>query len=148
MTKKIAFAIVVSTLMLCFVSSAFAQVQTRLRLIEASNKGATVDPSLKDLASQLGSLFNFTSYRLLRDNTLSLSPNQPVDVPTAHKGRVALEVMLVKQQKTLAEYRIRIIREGTELLKTQVRLSPGRTVLVGGPKHGEGIIILALSANL
>jgi hypothetical protein len=134
--------------MLCFVSSVFAQVQTRLRLIEASNKGSTVDPSLKDLAGQLGSLFSFTSYRLLRDNTLSLSPNQPIDVPTAHQGRVALEVTLVNQQKNLAEYRIRIRRERTELLNTQVRLSPGRTVLIGGPKHGEGIIILALSANL
>jgi len=40
---------------------------------------------------------NFTSYRLLRDESLSLVPNRPSAI-NAHEG-VSLEITLTKQQK-------------------------------------------------
>jgi hypothetical protein len=133
---------------LCFVwtSTALAQVQVRLRVIGASNDGQTIDPSLKDIYKELGSLFSFTSYRLFRDENLTLSPNQPVSIST-RRGRL-IEVTLVGMQKDVAELRIRVVREEKEILNTQVRLSPGRTVLIGGgPRQREGIIIYALYAR-
>jgi len=133
---------------LCFVwtSTALAQVQVRLRVIGASNDGQTIDPSLKDIYKELGSLFSFTSYRLFRDENLTLSPNQPVSIST-RRGRL-IEVTLVGMQKDVAELRIRVVREEKEILNTQVRLSPGRTVLIGGgPRQREGIIIYALYAH-
>jgi len=39
---------------------------------------------------------------------------------------------------------MRVVREGTEILNTRVRLSPGRTVLIGGPRVREAVIIYAL----
>ncbi|MDP2973106.1 MAG: hypothetical protein Q8P64_28430 [Deltaproteobacteria bacterium] len=132
-------------LFFAFPPMAPAQVQTRLRVIEASNVGSVIDPSLKELHGQLGSLFRYTSYRLLRDERLNLSPNQPASVPV-HEGR-SIEITQVGLQANLVELRVTIKRGGADLLNTQVRLSPGRTVLIGGPKHGEGVVILALSAN-
>ena len=125
--------------------SANAQVQTRIRIIQASNVGSSVDPTLKDIHSQLGSLFSFTSYRLLRDINLSLVGNRPEKVPV-HEGRY-LEVTLVGEHRKTAELQLKIFREGTAILNTQVRLASGRTILVGGPKHGEGVAILAISAR-
>jgi hypothetical protein len=122
-----------------------AQVQTRLRVIEASNIGSSIDPSLRDLHGQLGSLFRYTSYRLLRDERLNLSPNQPASIPV-HGGR-SIELTQVGLQPNMFELRVRIRRDSTELLNTQVRLSPGRTVLIGGPQHGQGVAILAISAS-
>jgi hypothetical protein len=124
-------------------SMAFGQVQTRVRVIQASNAGSNIDPSLRDVTSQLGSLFSFSSYRLLKDETVTLSPDQTVSLPT-HPGR-SLELTLIRQHRHTVEVRVRIKREGTDILDTQVRLSPGRTVSIGGPKHGEGTIIIALS---
>jgi len=124
-------------------SLVFAQVQTRIRVIEASNVGSSIDSSLRDVHGQLGSLFSFSSYRLLKDETVTLSPNQPISVPV-HPGR-SLEVTLIKQQRDTAEVRVKIKREGTDILNTQVRLSPGRTVSIGGPKHGEGTLLVVLS---
>jgi hypothetical protein len=138
----IAFVLVLAPL---FVSTAFGQVQTRVRIIEASNVGSSIDPALRDVHDQLGSLFNFTSYRLLRDESLSLTPNRPSEI-NAHEG-VSLEITLTKQQKNKAVYQIRILRKGSEILDTKVRLSPGKTALIGGPKHGQGSIILAISAR-
>ena len=137
--------VVVFALAPLFVSTALGQVQTRLRIIEASNVGSSIDPALKDVHGQLGSLFSFTSYKLLRDESLSLAPNRPSQI-NAHQG-VSLEITLTKQQQKKAEYQIRVLRQGSEILDTKVRLSPGRTALIGGPKHGQGNIILAISAR-
>ena len=147
MGKRDCFIIVVFALLLTllFVSTALGQVQTRLRIIEASNVGSSIDPALRDVHGQLGSLFNFTSYRLLKDESLSLVSNRPSEI-NAHQG-VSLEIALTQQKKNEAEYQIRILRQGSEILNTKVRLSPGRTVLIGGPKHGQGSIILAISAR-
>jgi len=125
--------------------TASAQVPVRMRVIQASNVGQNIDPSLRDVHKELGSLFNFTSYRLLREENLRLSPNQPATI-MAHPGRF-MEVTLVGLQKEAAKLRIRVIREGKDILDTQVRLSPGRTVLIGGPRHGEGVVIYAVSAR-
>jgi hypothetical protein len=109
---------------LCFVSTstALAEVQVRLRVIGASNDGQTIDPSLKDIYKELRSLFSFTSYRLFRDENLTLSPNQPVSIST-RRGRL-IEVTLISLHKDIAELRIRVVREEKEILNTQVRLFP------------------------
>jgi hypothetical protein len=125
--------------------TALAQVQARIRIIQASNMGSTVDPSLRDVYGELGSLFNFTSYRLMRDLDLNLVGNKPQTIPI--HGDRSLEVTLVGEYKKMAELRLRIFRGGTTVLNTQVRLAPGRTIIVGGPKHGDGVAIFAISAR-
>jgi hypothetical protein len=130
-----------------FLSTASAQVQVRLRAIHASDAASGVDPSLRDLHKELGSLFSFTSYRLMRDEILNLSLNQPAKI-SSREGRIILETTLVGLHRGVAEVRIKVTREGSEILNTQVRLFPGRTVLVGGPKHTRGgVVIYALHAN-
>ncbi len=146
MKNKILSFVLVLIMFSLLPSLTLAQVQTRVRVIQASNVGKAIDPSLRDLHDQLGSLFNFTSYRLLRDESLSLSLNQPVSI-SAREGRITIEINLVRLQKGFSELRIRVVREEKEILNTQVRLSPGRTVLIGGPKLREGVIIYALSAR-
>ncbi|OGP65895.1 MAG: hypothetical protein A2169_03675 [Deltaproteobacteria bacterium RBG_13_47_9] len=145
MKRIVPFSILVLILSLSLASEAPAQVQTRIRIIQASNVDSNIDPSLRDVHGQLGSLFNFTSYRLLRDETLSLSPNQPAEI-SVHKD-ISLEITWVGKHKNIPELRVIIKRQRTDILNTQVRLSPGRTVLIGGPKHGEGVAILAFSAG-
>ena len=145
--KRVApLIILLSILFLFFTSIAFGQVQTRLRVIRASSIGSNVDPSLRDVHGELGSLFSFTSYRLLRDDSLSLSPNRPVSI-SAREGRIIIEMTLMRLHRSVADLKIRVAREGKDILNTQIRLSPGRTVLIGGPKVRDGVIIYALSAN-
>ena len=130
-----------------FFSPAYAQVQVRLRAIHASNEGSSVDPSLRDLHKELGSLFSFTSYRLMREEILNLYLNQPVSI-SAHEGKIILEATLVGIHKNMAEIKLKVVREGKEILDTQVRLLPGRTILVGGPKHLRGgVVIYALHSR-
>ena len=145
MKKSILLITLVLILSLPLSVTALAQVQARIRIIQASNTGTTVDESLRDVYRELGSLFNFTSYRLMKDLDLNLVGNKPQTVPL--HGNRSLEVTLVGEYKKMAELRLRIFRGGTTVLNTQVRLAPGRTVIVGGPKHGDGVAIFAISAR-
>ena len=146
MKRVVALIAFSSLLFILFTSVVFAQVQTQLRVIRASNVGQGVDPTLKELHNELKTLFNFTSYRLLKDENLNLSLNQPISI-SAREGKIIMEITLVGLHRNVAELRIRVNREGTEKLNTQVRLSPGRTVLIGGPKVRDGVIIYAFYAR-
>jgi hypothetical protein len=145
MKRMLVFPIIFFILFLFSTSIALGQVQTRIRVIQASNVGHNIDPSLRDVHKELGSLFNFTSYRLLRDETLDLTLNQPISI-SVHPGRF-MEVSLIGLRRNLAELRIRVVREGKDILLTEIRLPPERTVLIGGPRHGEGVAIYAISAR-
>ncbi len=145
--RRFVFLLTVSLILSLFsLSTASAHVQVRLRVIQATNVGQEIDPALKELHAELGSLFSFTSYRLLRNENLALALNRPVRI-SAHTERF-MEVTLVAQRGDIAELKIRVVREGKDILNTQVRLAPGRTVLIGGPRHGEGVIIYAVSARI
>ena len=128
-------------------STAFAGAQVRLRIIEASHAGTGVDPVLEDVHAELGSLFSFNSYKLLKEINVDLVGNRMVDVPV-YPGR-SIELTLVGEYKRLIELRIKMIREGAIVLNTNVRLAPGRTILIGGPRKGRtpGTLIFAVSAR-
>jgi hypothetical protein len=145
MKRLFVYPIIFLILVLFSTSIALGQAQTRIRVIQASNIGHNIDPSLRDVYRELGSLFSFTSYRLLRDETLDLILNRPVTI-SAHPGR-SMEVSLIGLRRDIAKLRIRVVREERDILNTEVRLLPGRTVLIGGPRHGEGVIIYAVSAH-
>jgi hypothetical protein len=145
MNRTFVFSVLALIGLLFFSSEVFADVQTRIRVIEASNEGSLVDPSLEDVHNELGSLFNFTSYRLLRDLNLKLSGNRPVEIPI-HGGR-SMEVTLVGEYKKMVELKLKIMRGSATILDTHVRLSSGKTILIGGPRHGQGVIIFAVSSH-
>ena len=141
------FSIILFILTLSHLSASlsYAQVQVRLRVFEASNVGTGIDSSLRDMRDQFKPLVDFSSYRLLKEETPTLYPNRPVSSP-AHPGRM-IELTLIRQDKNVADVRVKIKRAQMDILNTQVRLSPGRTVSIGGPKHGEGVIIITLSGQ-
>jgi len=145
MRRPLSILLFSSFVFLLSATIAHGQVHARLRVIQASNVGSVIDPGLKDVHGKLGSLFSFTSYRLLRDQDIVLPMNQSVRVQVHQE--VFLEMTLVGLQGGIAEIRVRVNRNKTDILNTQIRLSSDRTVLVGGSRHGEGVVIYALSAR-
>jgi hypothetical protein len=144
MRRKTPFSIILTLLLFLslFAQEAFAQVEIRVRVMEASNVGSGIDSSLRDLHGQLGSLFSFSSYRLLKEENVNLSPNKPISV-SLDPGR-SLELTLISLRR-VAEVKVKISRDGRDVLTTLVKLAPGRSVSIGGPKRGEASIIVALS---
>jgi hypothetical protein len=118
MKRVIVYPILFLILALFSTSIALGQAQTRIRVIQASNTGHNIDPSLRAMHTELGSLFSFTSYRLLRDETLDLILNQPVTI-SAHPGRF-IEVSLIGLRRDRAKLRIRVVREEKDILNTKL----------------------------
>ena len=149
LNRTSSFLIVTLIFSLFSASVALSEVQTRIRVIGASNTNIPVptpiDPYLRDIYRDLGALFSFNSYRLLQDMNLRLAGNRPVDV-IVHPGR-SLEITLIGEHRNLIELRIRVKREGSSILITHVRLGSGRTILIGGPRHGEATLIFAISGR-
>jgi len=145
MRKILPFLFILFTLLFFTVPVTHAQYHARLRVIQASNVGSSIDPALKDVHGKLGSLFNFTSYRLVRDQDLTLSLNQSATVQV--HPEVFIEVTCLNYQRGNADLKVRVNRKGSDILNTQVKLSSGGTVLIGGTRHREGVVIYALSAR-
>ncbi len=128
-------------LLLPSAARAQGKVQVTVHVIHASKAPGKVDPRLAQLKKQLAA-FAFRSYTLHRVQvlTLALGATGEVDLPGARtlfvtpKGRDA-------QGKLKVHLRIDKVVDATYLIAN------GGTLIVGGPRHGEGTMILAITQS-
>ena len=135
--------------MLCVVFFAsFAagkEVGVEIRVILASHQAKGIDARLQDIQKNLGTLFNYSSYRLLQERSFLLSKGQIDQLPLADNKE--LYIQLIQEQGGIAEIGVEILRAGRGIFKTTAKLKKGGTLLIGGPKHEDGVLILAISAQ-
>lgn len=130
-------------LLLPGLAAAGAPIKIEVQVIKASKAGDQIDPELKDLAKQLARLFaQYSSYKLIKTAKLDLQLGQSgtVDIPEV-KG---LTVTPRQQSKGKIEVGLKM---ADPKFSTEVRLKPGARLLVGGPKLGDGVLILAITAR-
>jgi len=125
------------------VSLAYAQaVPIEVQVIQASREPAGgVDPAIRSLVSELQRSFAYTNYQLLEVHKGQVSPQSPWRTVIA--GGRDLGIALVKMDKGRVELHIT-----TPRVNTRVSLQRGgRPILLGGPAHGPGVLIMAISAR-
>jgi hypothetical protein len=128
--------------------ASFAQgeeVGIGIRVILASHQAKGIDARLEDIQKNLGTLFNYSSYRLLQERSFLLSEGQMDQLPLADDKE--LHIQLMQEQGGTAEIAVEILRAGREIFRTTAKLKKGGTLLIGGPKHDDGVLILAISAQ-
>jgi hypothetical protein len=134
-------------LLLAFLApEARAAIPLQARIIYAANEPGGVDPSLGAVAAELQRTFRYTMYRLLDAprGSAELKQTWRVGLP----GDRALEVVPTAIDRGQATLGVRILGPGGQpLMNTTVRLRSGATVLLGGPRHDQGVLIIALSAG-
>jgi hypothetical protein len=120
-------------------------VEVRIDTVLASNVGKTFDPALAPLKRPFRSLFPYSSYRLIQgerrvmpwkreEQFLLPGGRYLVVIPRGiHEDRVSLGVMLI---------------QGTRpLVNTVLTLKNRGVFLVGGPRYGDGVLIIAIGAR-
>ncbi|HET7853313.1 MAG TPA: hypothetical protein VFM04_02500 [Candidatus Methylomirabilis sp.] len=125
------------------VSLAYAQaVPIEVQVIQASREpSGAVDPAIGQLVRELQRDFAYTNYRLLEVHKGQVSPQSPWRTVIA--GGRDLSVALVKVDGGRVELHIT-----TPRVNTRVSLQRGgRPILLGGPPHGSGVLIMAISAR-
>jgi hypothetical protein len=141
-----ALAFLVLLLLLCGSGSAGAQaVSVEIGSVYASNEGSSMDPVLGNIRGKLQSMFNYTSYRLLdrKRRSLAVGETGEFELP----GRRTMRVTPVPAQGDKVRLSVQITEGAKNLLTTTLGLSRGGMVLVGGPSHQAGVLILIISAE-
>ena len=113
--------------------------------VYASNEGTSMDPALGTIREKLHSMFNYTSYRMLDRKRRSLSVGEAgeFDLPGQRKMRATP----LPAQGEKVRLLIQISDGPRKLLTTTLGLRRGGMVLVGGPSHQSGVLILLISAE-
>jgi len=119
-------------------------VRLGVEVVYASNEGQRIDPSLARVERQLRASFRYSSYRRLDSHELVRSIGQQGTVPLPG-GRTLL---LVPQGVSGGSVVLlaSIQGGGRTILNTELKLANGGSILVGGPAHEAGVLILAITA--
>jgi len=133
----------------CFFSQpvlAGSQVLTNVKVIHASTGPEYVDPSLKKIIPELKSVFKYTSYRLLKNQSLALNFNKKgrVELP----GKRTLIVMPTNVDGKRISYQITIRKNNDTILQTRARLKNNNSFTIGGPQFNNGYLLFNISGSL
>lgn len=119
--------------------------EVRIGAVIASNSGHGFDPELVALKRQFDSLFSYTSYRLIEKQSKNVGWGDRAAfdlpggrfllvIPRGYKdGHVSLKILLIDGSRPLVD--------------TKLALRDRGTLLVGGPRHQEGVLIIAIGAR-
>jgi len=116
-----------------------SEVKVTVHVIHASKKKGKVDPRLKVLEKQL-SAFAFRSYQLHSVQTLRLAASKVGEVQLPEGRR--LQITSVSRDAT-GKLKVRLQIEG--VVDATYLIDDGGTLIVGGPRHGDGTMILAVT---
>jgi len=111
----------------------------------ASNDGTSIDPALGTIRGKLRSMFNYTSYRMLdrKRQTLAIGETGEFELP----GNRTMRATPLPARADKVRLSIRISEGPRNVLTTTLGLRRGGMVLVGGPTHLSGVLILIISAE-
>lgn len=120
-------------------------VTVEIGVVVASNKGNSIDPSLSSLRTKLQSMFTYSSYGLLDRIKRPLAVGETGEFVLP--GGRSMRVTPMQAPGNKVRLAVQIMEGGRNLLTTTLGLSRGGMVLVGGPPHQSGVLILLISAE-
>lgn len=120
-----------------------SRVLTDVKVIHASTGASHIDPGLKQIISELESVFKYTAYRLLKDERMTLQFKQEGRVTLP--GNRTLIVMPSDMDGKRIRYHINILKENRSIFQTRVLLKNNSSITIGGPQFDNGTLLLNIS---
>ena len=104
-----------------------------------------LDERLRLILPRLRTLFRYTEYTTLdrQRAEVALGTQQRFPLPGARE----LEVTPDQLHGQSVRLRVRLLRGGEPELRTNIVAAPGAPAVLGGPSHGDGVLIIILWAN-
>jgi hypothetical protein len=118
-------------------------VRLGVDVIYASDEGQRVDPSLARVERQLRA-FRYSSFRRLGSHQLVRSIGQQGTIPLPGGRTLLLAPQGISGGSVVLLLSIQ--GGGRAPFNTELKLANGGTILVGGPGHEAGVLILAVTA--
>ncbi len=121
------------------------RILTGIKVIHASTGSRHVDPGLEAIVPELTSVFKYTSYQLLKDDTLNLIPGQRGEVTLP--GNRTLVIFPQKTDGSRIPYDISIQKRGKIIFKTRILLNNNSSITIGGPQFNNGTLLFNISGS-
>ncbi len=126
-------------------AQAAERVLVQVGAVLATNSGDHVDAQLAGMRRQLQHLFHYSSYQLMKRENRDVGWGDPVDVEIP--GGRFLRVMPKSVAADRVSLNVILRQDSRVLMDTEFTLSGTGTVMVGGPRHGDGVLIIWIGAQ-
>ena len=120
-------------------------LQLNIEIIKAHNDSSVVDPKLKGLVKELGSVLNFSGFSLIKKRKISLQVNDKTSLMLSTGQQLELQLLEFIDDK--ARLSVRILKKKEETFKTILLFIDNGSALIGGPPHGGGTLLLRIRAK-
>ncbi len=125
-------------------ATAAQPMTVQVQVIYATNAESGIDPALAPHAQSFAS-FRYSAWRRIGVQTMRLSESGTgsMELPGARR----LDLVPHRLSAESADLRVTVSEAGRKLVASEIRLVPGgQPVLVGGFKHQDGVLFLAIQA--
>ncbi len=125
-------------------ATAGPRIQVDVKTILATNGKQFFDPALSaPLIKELASVFRYASYRLVSGSRMTLQIGQTGRARLA--GGRTLQVTPLGIQGNRARLRLEIYKKNRQIFQTQIQLRNRSSLIVGGPRHKNGVLLFKVS---
>jgi len=126
-------------------ADAALRVDLTIGSVLATDAGQEFDSRLVSMKPQFESLFRYSSYRLMKQETRTIGWGQGAsfEIP----GGRYLVVAPQELRDAKVAMKIMLLEGGRPLIDTSVALRNHGVLLLGGPKEQEGVLIISIGAN-
>ena len=126
------------------ISGAAESCRVSVDTILAARDDSRIDPQLKTDISELQSMFNYTSYRLLGRKSLNLGIGQSgtLSLPGDHSLRITPKQI----RGSRADIALEMMKNQQTVFQTRVQLLNRGNLFVGGPDFLTGNLIFKISS--
>jgi hypothetical protein len=142
--RALALAIV-TVLAAAATADAQERVVVQVATVFATHTGEHFDAQLASMRRQLDKLPHYRSYQLVKRETKDVGRGDPVDVEIP--GGRYLRVLPKSVVDDRVSLNVLLRQDSRVVVRTDVTLGPAGTVLVGGPRHGDGVLIIWIGAQ-
>jgi RNA polymerase sigma-70 factor (ECF subfamily) len=115
--------------------------QVLLASDDGSKEPVSMPPDLRQLLPRLRQMLRYRDYTLLDrySGEQQVGGTQRWTVP----GERQLEV--TPEAASPVRFRVRLVRGGVAEVNTTIQAAPGSPAVIGGPRHGDGVLIIIVS---
>ena len=143
--SALAFAWCMAALAMAAPVVAGDRVIVQMGTVLATNSGDYFDSHLAAMRHQFQNLFRYTSYQLVKeeDRDVGWGDLAGFDIP----GGRYLQVVPKAVANDRLSLNVRLLQGSRLLVNTDFTLRNRGTILVGGPRHEEGVLIIWIGAR-
>lgn len=116
-----------------------------VKTVLASQGPRYIDPNLSALIKELQSVFRYSSYRLLSQDSMKLGMREKGKVLLP--GNRVLKITPVQIKGDRIQLGLVIFKKKKQIFKTVIQLLNNSSIIVGGPKHKGGYLLFVIFSS-